>query len=83
MTCLGRLRELDLNLRLGTEQALMTSTQEDGRERRDSRGGKLRGRVAVEEVLTPGRVREAPLGGWVSVWSHGDAEPETAGAPGI
>ena len=38
MTCLGRLRELDLNLRLGTEQALMTSTQEDGRERRDSRG---------------------------------------------
>ena len=34
----------------------MTSTQEDGRERRDSRGGKLRGRVAVEEVLTPGRV---------------------------
>lgn len=34
-------------------------------------------------VLTPGRVREAPLGGWVSVWSHGDAEPETAGAPGI
>lgn len=36
---------------LSTERVLLTSTQEDGRERRDSRGGKLRGRLAVEEAL--------------------------------
>ena len=69
VTCLGRLRELVLNPRLSTERALMTSTQEDGGERKDSRGGKLRGRVAVEEALTSGRAEAgagagAPQEGW-------------------
>lgn len=40
---------------LSTEPALVTSTQEGDGERRDSRGGKLRDRVAMEEGLTPGR----------------------------
>ena len=69
VTCLGRLRELVLNPRLSTERALMTSTQEDGGERKDSRGGTLRGRVAVEEAMTPGRAEAgagagAPQEGW-------------------
>ena len=42
----------------------MISTQEDGRERRDSRGGKLRGRLAVEEALPQaGSGRGAPQEG--------------------
>lgn len=42
----------------------MTSTQEDGGERRDSRGGKLRGRLAVEEALPrAGSGRGAPQEG--------------------
>ena len=58
---------------LSTERVLLTSTQEDGGERRDSRGGKLRGRLAVEEALPQAGQRRG---------CGGRGLPRRGGAPG-